>query len=142
MRLIRILKKRLRSLLHWSHQETELQDELALHFEQLVREHRESGLSEAEARLAARREFGNMPLLQEDSRRWWGWMWLEDAVKDLAYGARLLWKSPGFTLAAVLSLGLGVGANTAVYGLMKQVMLDLLPGARSADPGEHQSQHL
>jgi len=127
MRPTRILKKRVRSLLHWSRQETELHDELALHFEQLVREHREAGLSECDARLAAKREFGNVPLVQEEARQWWGWTWLEDAWKDLGYGARLLWKSPGFTIAAVLSLGLGVGANTAVYGLMKQVMFDALP---------------
>ena len=127
MRITKILGKRWRTLVHWSRQSTELQSEMELHFEQLVREFRASGMNEKEARDAARREFGNMPLLEEDSRRSWGWTWLEDAWKDVAFGARLLRKSPGFTLTAVLSLGLGIGANTAIFGLMKQVMLDALP---------------
>ncbi|MEP6961494.1 MAG: ABC transporter permease, partial [Acidobacteriota bacterium] len=127
MRVTQILRKRLRSLFHRSQQDLELRDEIALHFEQLVKEHRAAGLSEKEARLAARREFGHDALLAEDSRRAWGWNWLEDAGKDVAFGMRLLAKSPGFTLTAVASLALGIGANTAIFGLVKQLILDTLP---------------
>ncbi len=127
MRPLRILRRRMRSLFHRSRQEDELRREMELHFEQLVREQRESGLSEREARLAARREFGNGALLGEAARATWRWTWLEDLAKDAAFGLRLLRKSPGFTATAVISLGLGIGANTAVFSLLKQVVLDTLP---------------
>jgi predicted permease len=127
MRITRIVRKRIRSLFLRTRQQAELQREAALHFEQLVREHREAGLSERDAGLAARREFGSEALILEDARTAWGWNWLEDAAKDVAFGARLLRKSPGFTITAVVSLALGIGANTAIFSLLKQVILDSLP---------------
>ncbi len=127
MRILRVLRKRVRALVYRSKQQNELLDEASLHFEQLVREHREAGLDEREARLAARSDFGSEAFTLESARDAWGWIWLDDAVKDLAYGLRLLCKSPGFTITAVASLALGIGANTAIFSLVKQMLLDSLP---------------
>jgi len=127
MRLVRVIRQRLRSLFRHSHVENELQREFALHLEQLTIEYRSSGMSERDAIDAARRAFGAVAITAEqcrDSRRV---RFLEDIGKDLAYASRLLAKSPGFTATAVLSLALGVGANTAIFALVKQVILDLLP---------------
>lgn len=127
MRILRLLHKRIRTLVHRSKQQNELLDEANLHFEQLVREHRDAGLDENEARLAARRDFGSEALTLESARDAWGWIWLNDVMKDVAYGLRLLYKSPGFTVTAVASLALGIGANTAIFSLVKQELLDSLP---------------
>lgn len=127
MRLLRVFFHRLRSTFRSSRVDEDLQCELEIHFEQLVREHRERGMSERDARSAASRSFGSLAVTEElcrDTRRV---RLLDDLGKDLAYAWRLLMKSPGFTATAVLSLALGVGANTAIFGLVKQVILDLLP---------------
>jgi predicted permease len=127
MRLVRVIRQRLRCLFRHSHVENELQREFALHLEQLTIEYRATGMSERDAINAARRAFGAFAITAEqcrDSRRV---RFLEDIGKDLAYASRMLAKSPGFTATAVLSLALGVGANTAIFALVKQVILDLLP---------------
>ncbi|MGC4055641.1 MAG: ABC transporter permease [Paludibaculum sp.] len=127
MRLLRIALHRLRSIFRSSRVDADLQRELELHFDQLVREYREEGMSDRDARSAASRSFGSLSVTEElcrDTRRV---RLLDDLGKDLAYAWRLLGKSPGFTATAVFSLALGVGANTAIFGLVKQVILDLLP---------------
>lgn len=104
-----------------------MQRELELHLDQLTQEYREAGMSDRDAHDAARRSFGAVSVTEElcrDTRRV---RLLDDLGKDMAYAWRLLVKSPGFTATAVLSLALGVGANTAIFGLVKQVILDLLP---------------
>jgi putative ABC transport system permease protein len=98
--------------------------------EDLERELRSHLEAEAEDRgdgFAARRAFGNVTRVQEDVREAWGWMWVERLRQDLGYALRGMHKSPGFAVTAVLSLALGIGANTAIFSLIDALMLRWLP---------------
>src|SRR2546430_7803170 len=91
------------------------------------RESVERGETAKKAEHAARREFGNVGLVKEATRDTWGWRWLRDLADDVRYGMRTLLKSPGFTAVVVLTLALGIGANTAIFTLIDAVMLKALP---------------
>src|ERR1700691_1583827 len=105
----------------------ELDRELASHLELESKKQQESGLSPEEAHYAAQRTFGNTTLVKEDVRAIWSLIWLERFAQDLKYGARLLRKNPGFTLIAVLTLAMGIGANTAIFSAIDTLMLRPLP---------------
>jgi predicted permease len=105
--------------------DAELEEEMRLHVELRQQEKLESGADDA--RSAARRQFGNATVLREESRAAWGWEWLEHFVQDAIYGVRAMLRSPGVTLVALLSLALGIGANTAIFSLMDALMLRSLP---------------
>src|SRR5579863_6872869 len=87
----------------------------------------EAGMPERQARLQARRVLGNAALLIEASREVWGWMWLERLVQDLRLSTRLMARNPGFTAVASLSFALGIGANTAIFGLLDRIAWRMLP---------------
>jgi predicted permease len=106
--------------------ERELQADLELEAEEL----RGGGMTAEEARYAARRALGNAALLKEDVREAWGWMFLDHLKRDVVYALRGMRKSPGFTAAAVLSLAMGIGANTAVFTIADAMLLKALPVER------------
>jgi predicted permease len=121
-RLYRIAQQRLRTLFHKGAADEELSRELALHFELLVEEYEADGMSREDAQRAARRAIGNIPLLEQQCRDHRRVSWLIDLQQDIVYGMRMLRANPGFTAVAVLSLAIGIGANTAILSVIDAVM--------------------
>ena len=120
----------MRQLANWFHRkklESGLDRELRYHLDRRIVDLERSGLSTAEARRQARLELGGVAQIQEDVRDIWLARWLRDFVYDLRFSARSFRRTPSFTITAVLSLMLGIGATTAIYSLVDQVLLHALP---------------
>ena len=105
----------------------ELQEEIQAHLTLAEREEMESGRTRKEAAFAARREFGNVTIAEETTRDMWGWRWLSDFFQDLRYAIRTFRQRPGFATVAILTLALGIGANSAAFGLVDSAFLHALP---------------
>jgi macrolide transport system ATP-binding/permease protein len=107
----------------------DLERELRADLELEEEEQRERGLAPDEARYAALRAFGNPTSIRQQTHEVWSWIWLESLARDVSYGLRRLRRSPGFASIVVLTLALGIGANTAIFTLVQGILLRSLPVA-------------
>src|SRR6266511_3814862 len=123
---------RLRAMFDKRKLDAEMDEERRSHIEMQTQENVDAGMSAAEARYAALRQFGCVESIKETCRERRGMMWIEHLIQDLRYGLRMLRKNPGSTVIAVLLLALGIGGNTAVFSVVDKAILNPIPG-KAAD---------
>ena len=119
--------RRVLALFRWRSRDRDMEREMAFHVDSLARDYARDGLSDADAQRAARRQFGNLTRLKERGHDERTMRLAEDVTRDVRHAARGLWRSPGFSLAVILTLALGIGGNTAVFSVVDQLLLRPLP---------------
>ncbi len=129
LEVFQALVRRVRALVHRDRLARELDDEMRLHVELRRRRLEADGATPAEAERAARLRFGNIAAIREDGVDAWGWRWLEDLMQDVRYAVRGFARHKGFTLTAIASLALGIGANAAIFSVVNGLVLRPLPFA-------------
>jgi predicted permease len=127
MRWLDKLRMRLRMLVHRRQEKQHLEAELAFHLDQQIAENIASGIAPDEARSAALRAFGNPTLLREQSADTWSWNRLELILQSLRIGVRTLFRTPGFAFVAIVVIAIGIGANVALFTVVRSVLLRPLP---------------
>src|SRR5215217_1426080 len=127
MTSLRVLFQRLRALFRRRNLEQELDEEIRAHLELQIEDYQSQGMTAEEARYAALRKFGGVDQVKETYRDRRGLPGIETLFRDLAYGLRMLRRSPGTTLIAILSLAFGIGVNTALFSAVDTVLLQSLP---------------
>jgi predicted permease len=125
--MLRRWQRRLRYWLHGEDRARLLREEMELHLEMKTQELMEEGMTERDARHAARRQFGNPTARQEESRETWTARWLSDLLQDATFAARTIRKQPGFAALAVLSAALGIGACSLVFSIANFALFRTLP---------------